>query len=131
MEIQWEEIVMFYITKEFTFEAAHQLNLVPEGHKCRNLHGHSYRVQIVLQSVSLNESGMILDYAELNWLGEFILQHLDHKVLNDVLHFEPTAEQLAVFLYETCTINKPDWTKYLHCIRVSETARTWAEYRGQ
>jgi 6-pyruvoyltetrahydropterin/6-carboxytetrahydropterin synthase len=119
---------MFTISKEFTFEAAHRLNLVPDGHKCRNLHGHSYRVQIVLQSVSLNECEMVLDYAELNWLGDFILRNLDHKILNDVFSFEPTAERIAQYLYNVVVVHKPDWLKYLQCIRVSETAKTWAEY---
>lgn len=120
---------MFYISKEFTFEAAHRLNLVPEGHKCRNLHGHSYRVQVVLKSVSLDACEMVLDYGELNWLGDYLLRNFDHKVLNEVLNFEPTAERIAEYIYNVCTVHRPAWTKYLDCIRVSETTRTWAEYR--
>ena len=71
---------------------------------------------------------MVLDYAELGWLGDFILRNLDHKTLNDVVNFEPTAERIAEYLYKVCVVHKPDWIKYLDCVRVSETVRTWAEY---
>jgi hypothetical protein len=54
------------ISKTFTFEAAHYLPGVPEGHKCRRLHGHSYAVTVELRNDELDQAGMVLDYGEVS-----------------------------------------------------------------
>ena len=74
------------IFKEFTFEAAHKLPLVPEDHKCSNLHGHSFRVKIYLDG-PLNEFGWVMDFSQVKsicspiiaiWLWNNLIGHLQN-----------------------------------------------------
>ena len=117
---------MFTITKQFHFSASHQLKGLPPEHPCARLHGHNYVVEVVLQSGKLNEIGFVRDYTELNLLKKKIDDELDHRHLNDVLGDEcVTAEQLAKWLYDWCKTRWPEVT----AVRISETPKTWAEYR--
>lgn len=116
---------MYLITKDFAFEAGHHLTKVPEGHKCGRPHGHSYRVRVQLASVELNEMGFVVDYGELDALKQFIDETLDHRVLNEVVDFETTAENLAAWLFGWCVTRWPQ----VVAVGVSETAKTWAWYR--
>lgn len=115
---------MYTISKQFSFDASHQLNGLPEGHKCTRLHGHTYRVEVVLQSETLNNVGFVMDYGELKPLKDYIDTLLDHRHLNDVLLFQTSAENIARHLYDFCKQYWPQTVK----IRVSETPKTWAEY---
>ncbi len=116
---------MYTIAKRFEFSASHRLENLPQSHKCHNLHGHNYVVEVILQSKSLNEFGFVVDYTELNELKNFLDTNYDHKHLNDIYKETPTtAENIAKTLYEWC---KNRWPQ-THKIRVSETAKTWAEY---
>lgn len=115
----------YQISKKFTFEASHQLHGLPEGHKCMRLHGHSYRVVVVLKSETLDEHGFVVDYGELGLLKNYIDKNLDHRHLNNALDIDnPTAEKIAEHLYQLCK----KWWPQTACVRVSETANTWAEY---
>ena len=116
---------MYKITKQFHFSAAHQLEGLPDGHPCSRLHGHNYIIEIVLQNNTLNEVGFVVDYGDLALLKQFIDEKLDHRHLNDVLPFQTSAENIAKFLYDWC---KQKWIETA-AIRVSETPKTWAEYR--
>ncbi len=117
---------MFTITKQFNFSASHQLKNLPDSHPCARLHGHNYIVEVVLQSEELDRTGFVRDYTELNRLKEMIAEKLDHRHLNDVLGDScVTAEQLAYWLYQWC---KKEWQEVV-AVRISETPKTWAEYR--
>lgn len=72
----------FVIEKRVTFEAAHSLPSMPEGHQCRRLHGHSYKVDVVLASAALDEDGMVVDFGK---ISDAIKSTFDHQNLNDVL----------------------------------------------
>jgi 6-pyruvoyltetrahydropterin/6-carboxytetrahydropterin synthase len=85
------------ISKEFEFSASHVLAGLPEGHKCRRLHGHSYRVQVTLHGET-DEHGFVIDFGELKWIRNYIDDTIDHSHLNDVLGFNPTAENIAIWL---------------------------------
>lgn len=115
---------MYKITKHFHFSASHQIRSLPNGHPCKELHGHNYIVIIELCSRELNEYGFVVDLSELASLKEMIDTNLDHKHLNDVLPYEPTTENLARFLYDWA---KTRWAQTC-CIKVSETPKIWAEY---
>ena len=115
---------MYIITKEFEFAASHQLSGLPEGHKCGRLHGHNYRVEVVLQSPTLDDVGFVRDYGELKLLKIYIDNFLDHRHLNDILPDNPTAENLARYLYEMCA----GWWPETSQVRVSETPKVWASY---
>lgn len=112
------------ITKQFSFEAAHQLTGLATGHKCSRLHGHSYRVEVVLEGEP-DARGFVVDYSDLAPFGEFLDEKFDHYFINDVVDFQTSAENLAKYFYEWC---KARWPQVV-AVRVSETQKTWAEYR--
>lgn len=118
---------MFTITKRFTFEAAHQLHGLPDGHQCGRLHGHSYAVELVLQSEALTPPGFVVDYGDLAPFANWVKQSLDHRNLNDVFAAPTTAENLARAMFDVARAIQPDWP--LVAVRVFETAKTSAEYR--
>ncbi|MHC1579744.1 MAG: 6-carboxytetrahydropterin synthase QueD [Candidatus Alkanophagales archaeon] len=78
------------------FSAAHRLPQ-HEG-KCRELHGHTYRVEVVFEGEQ-KEDGMVADFSQLKGVVRDALEALDHKYLNEVLE-NPTSENIAVFILE-------------------------------
>jgi 6-pyruvoyltetrahydropterin/6-carboxytetrahydropterin synthase len=117
---------MYRITKEFHFSASHQLFGLPEDHQCARLHGHNYIVVVELVSDTLNPHGFVRDYLELAPLKRYIDDELDHRHLNDVLGDDcVTAERMARHLYDWCAAR---WGETA-AVKVSETPKTWAEYR--
>lgn len=115
--------VIYRIGKTFQFAASHQLTHLPEGHKCKRLHGHTYSVSVTLATQTLNEDGFVVDFAELDQIGAFIRENLDHQHLNAVLAFMPTCELIAQFIAEKFQALP------IESVRVSESPSTWAEYR--
>ncbi|MET7968731.1 6-carboxytetrahydropterin synthase QueD [Micromonospora sp. NPDC005305] len=115
------------ISKEFSFSASHQLDELPEGHQCGRLHGHNYRVEVELsaQREALTKPGFVRDYGELSRLKTWLDDNLDHRHLNDLMSGNPTAENLAMWIFEEWVGEYPE----LSAVRVSETPKTWAEYR--
>lgn len=71
--------------KDFTFEAAHRLPNVPDGHKCGRLHGHSFVVRLEITGEVDKHTGWIIDFAELKAIFKPTLDRLDHYYLNDIL----------------------------------------------
>jgi len=107
------------IGRTYRFEAAHYLPRVPEGHRCRNLHGHNYRVTIV-QCGSLDARGFVKDFAEIDSVVEPLVDQLDHRLLNDVEGLEnPTAEVIAAWFFSRI----PDCER----VCVHENDDSWAE----
>jgi len=114
--------VTYLISKTFRFAAAHHLPRLPEGHKCRRVHGHNYAVTLVLEAGRLDEQGMVLDYGELDEVRSWIAHTLDHRDLNDVLGDLATAEALADYVYSTWQAAYPRLCE----VTVSETPDTTA-----
>lgn len=117
----------YIISKDFTFAASHQLNGLPDTHKCARLHGHNYVVRIELTG-ALDEVGFVLDYGELGVIG-MLLDDLDHRHLNDLFSFNPTAELLAEWLWREAVRYLPAGSWRVSGVGVSETPKTWAWYR--
>jgi len=114
--------MLFTISKDFDFAAGHQLGDLPEGHQCARPHGHNYIVRVVLQSSGLRPPGFVMDYGDLSSLKAYLDETFDHRWLNDVVEFEPTAENLAAHLLGWCsTMGWP-----VKRVGVSETPKTWA-----
>ncbi len=116
---------MYRITKEFHFSASHQLSHLPDGHQCARLHGHNYIVVVELASAELNADSFVRDFGELKALKTYIDENFDHRHLNDVLDCISTSENMARHFYDYCVARWPETT----AVRVSETPKTWAEYR--
>ena len=85
---------MYEVKKRFEISAAHYLSLDYES-KCTNLHGHNWIVDVYLRSENLNQNGMVMDFTHIK---KKIQQKFDHKVINEVVDFNPTAENLAKYI---------------------------------
>lgn len=87
---------MYYIEKTLEISGSHQLKLDYES-KCTNLHGHNWIVTICCKSEKLNHNGMVEDFT---LIKEKIQDRLDHQHLNNVVDFNPTAENMAKWIVE-------------------------------
>ncbi len=116
------------LVKSFTFEAAHLLPCFPEAHKCRRLHGHSFRVDVVVEGEVDPSKGYLVDYGEIKQACEPLRVQLDHHYLNDIAGLEnPTSEMVAVWLWDRLKPALP----LLAEIVVHETCTSRCEYRGR
>jgi 6-pyruvoyltetrahydropterin/6-carboxytetrahydropterin synthase len=116
------------IFREFTFEAAHRLPNVPEGHKCARLHGHSYKVIVHVEAPVGPESGWVMDFGDLKKAFRPLEARLDHYYLNDIEGLEnPTSEVLARWIWERLKPALPD----LSALTVRETCTSGCTYRGE
>jgi 6-pyruvoyltetrahydropterin/6-carboxytetrahydropterin synthase len=84
---------MYYLKKTMEIAGAHKLDLDYES-KCRNIHGHNWKITIYCKSETLNKNGMIIDFSEI----KRIVNSLDHQNLNEILPFNTTAENIAEYL---------------------------------
>lgn len=115
------------LTKSFTFEAAHALPTFPEGHKCRRLHGHSFRVEVRVAGTVPAERGYLIDYGEIKAACEPVQERLDHYCLNEIPGLEnPTAENLARYIWDALRPALPQ----LAAVTVFETCTSACVYRG-
>jgi len=116
------------IFKEFTIEAAHWLPNVPEGHKCRRMHGHSFRIQISVDGPVDDRLGWVMDFADLKAAFQTIEDQLDHRCLNDVEGLDnPTSENLARWVWLRLQRSLPALSK----VTVRETCTSGCVYTGQ
>lgn len=116
------------IYKDFTFEAAHRLPNVPEGHKCARLHGHSFRVRVVVRGPVEPDTGWVMDFGELKGAFRPLYERLDHNYLNDIPGLEnPTSEHLARWIWRELCPRLPALAE----VRVRETCTSGCVYRGE
>jgi 6-pyruvoyltetrahydropterin/6-carboxytetrahydropterin synthase len=114
------------IFREFTFEAAHRLTHVPDGHKCGRLHGHSYHTEIRVTG-SVNEAGWVMDFSDIKTAFAPLLDQLDHRYLNDIPGLDnPTSENLARWIWDRLAGILP-----LAQVLIRETCTTGCIYRGE
>lgn len=115
------------LVRTFHFDAAHSLNRAPAGHKCRALHGHSYRVDIHITGEVDPQHGWVMDFGDLRKIVNPLIDELDHHHLNDIPGLEnSTAEGLAKFLWDRIA---PDLT-LLSAVVVWESDTSRCIYRG-
>jgi 6-pyruvoyltetrahydropterin/6-carboxytetrahydropterin synthase len=115
------------ITQAFTFEAAHRLPRVASTHRCFNMHGHSYRVELQLAGEVDPETGFVIDFFDIETVFLPLFRQLDHHCLNDIDGLEnPTAENIAVWIWQR---TRPQLAQ-LSRVTVYETPLCWAEYEG-
>ncbi|AZJ19493.1 6-carboxytetrahydropterin synthase QueD [Bacillus wiedmannii] len=125
------------VSKEFTFDAAHHLHCY-EG-KCKNLHGHTYKVVFGISGY-VNEIGLAIDFGDIKeiWKNEIEI-YLDHRYLNETLPaMNTTAENMVVWIYEKMAEallkdNRANEYKgaRVEFVRLFETPTSYAEVRRE
>jgi 6-pyruvoyltetrahydropterin/6-carboxytetrahydropterin synthase len=115
------------IFKEFTFDSAHRLPNVRDGHKCSRLHGHTYKVVIAVAGPVGEFSGWVRDFADISTAWVDLHMVLDHNYLNEIDGLEnPTSELLAVWIWDRIIGKLPD----LVSVTVRETCTSGCVYKG-
>jgi 6-pyruvoyltetrahydropterin/6-carboxytetrahydropterin synthase len=116
------------IFKVFHIDAAHRLPDVPSGHKCANLHGHSFRIEIHISGSVNTKLGWVIDFADIAQAFQPLHDQLDHKYLNDVEGLSnPTSENLAVWLWQRLQPALPQLSKII----VQESPESGCIYKGK
>ena len=96
------------LVKTFRFEAAHTLPKAPDGHKCRRLHGHSYRVDVHLTGQADPQTGWVVDFGEMKRVVGPVLDVLDHRCLDDIPGLQnSTSENLCKYIWDRVTAGQP------------------------
>jgi len=121
---------MYELAVQLEFSAAHHLRDYPG--KCSRLHGHNYRVEVTVAGQQLNRHGMIIDFGQLKQICQQVIDELDHSLLNDHPFFQqhnPTAENIARYLYTQAAEALTNTEVNLEAVRVWESATSSATYR--
>ncbi len=114
--------------RDVTFEAAHRLPHVPPGHKCARLHGHSFRIRLVVRGPVDPHTGWLMDFGDIKAAWAPLDRQLDHYYLNDIAGLEnPTSEVLAKWIWGRLVGTLPA----LHEVQVHETCTSGCVYRGE
>ena len=121
----FHKILILY--KQFTFDAAHYLPKVPDGHKCKQMHGHTYHLTIFIEGEVLEERGWVLDFGDIKELLKPVLGIIDHALLNNIPGLEnPTAELFSIWLWDKIKPLLPELKK----IELKETPPSGVIYEG-
>lgn len=89
------------ISKQFIFDAAHFLPNVPDGHKCKNIHGHTYHLTVLIDGPLQEKLGWVIDYGDLKKAIAPVIMQVDHQLLNNIPGLEnPTSEMLVVWIWQ-------------------------------
>jgi 6-pyruvoyltetrahydropterin/6-carboxytetrahydropterin synthase len=125
---------MFEASVEETFAAGHALR----GYhgKCENVHGHNYRVRVLVAGEELDAAGLLIDFVDLKQILRRIIERLDHQFLNDVPPFDelnPSAENMARYFHQEMTRQldgaaRPNPVRVAE-IKIWETDTATATYR--
>ncbi len=117
------------IQLDFRFDSAHFLPLVPDNHKCKAMHGHTYWATVTLTGEN-NEAGWIADFGDIRKLVNPVISKLDHTLLNAIPGLEnPTVENITAYIYhqlestiENITSVEVKETPFSRCIYSREDA---------
>ena len=116
------------IFKQFTFDSAHFLPMVPEGHKCREIHGHTYKLTVFVEGPLDVNLGWVSDFTNIKQIVNDTIDIVDHKLLNNIEGLEnPTCEILSVWLWKKIKNEIP----FLSKIELYETPTSGVIYDGR
>jgi 6-pyruvoyltetrahydropterin/6-carboxytetrahydropterin synthase len=110
------------LSSEFHYDSAHYLPMVPPGHKCGRMHGHTYHLTVTLDG-PVREDGFVIDFADVKTAIAPLIEQLDHHLINDVID-NPTVENQLLWLWDR--IDLP-----LHELSLREGEKNTATYRGE
>jgi len=120
--------MIIILSKDFEFDAAQALPQFPEGHKCHNLHGHSFKLTVSVRGTVDEATGIFYDHAVISDAMVPILKQLDHVYLNDVPGLEnPTIENLSRWIWQKLDPNLAG----LYELVLHETPSARCVYRGE
>jgi 6-pyruvoyltetrahydropterin/6-carboxytetrahydropterin synthase len=115
------------IYKVFTFDAAHQLPNLPDDHKCKRLHGHTFKVQVYVNDQLDDKMGWVIDFYDIKDVVSPIIDQLDHRYLNEIKGLEnPTSENISKWLWAKIAPTLP----ILSQIIVQESPNSGVCYKG-
>jgi 6-pyruvoyltetrahydropterin/6-carboxytetrahydropterin synthase len=114
---------MHTVFKDFTFEACHSLPHLPKGHKCKRMHGHSYKVRVYATGPINSKTGFVVDYARLSQAWKPLYDAIDHGCLDDLMQ-PSTSENLAQWIF----VRMKKKVKQVCRVVVNETATAGCEY---
>jgi len=115
------------IFKKFTFDSAHALPNVPDGHKCKEVHGHTYKLTLFIEGDLIDHLDWVMDFAVVKKTVDPIIDIVDHKYLNDIEGLEnPTCEKIAIWLWNKIKVGIPA----LKRIELNETPTSGVIYEG-
>jgi len=122
---------VYTIFFESHFAASHQLH----GYQgeCKDLHGHTWKVRVEINSSQTNDIGISIDFRQLKEITRSVLELLDHRHINEVPPFDqinPTAENLSKFIYESVKAKLPDSVQ-MSRVTVWESAQYGITYSEQ
>jgi 6-pyruvoyltetrahydropterin/6-carboxytetrahydropterin synthase len=122
---------VYEVTIRQSFSAAHRLKEI--GGACEKLHGHNFIVEVSLSSPALTDAGIVIDFKVVKEWTHQILKELDHKYLNELSYFDglnPSAENIARFIYDRVLEKAKDRHLDVASVTVWESEDTRASYRG-
>lgn len=111
------------------FAAAH--NLRNFRGKCENLHGHNWKIEVVMRGTELDESGVVVDFGEVKQVTRQLLSEIDHKYLNDLPYFSthnPSSENIARYLFERLTERLNKGSRRIYSVTAWESGDACATY---
>ncbi|MBA5942280.1 MAG: 6-carboxytetrahydropterin synthase QueD [Methanophagales archaeon] len=106
------------------FSAAHSLSR--HLGKCKNLHGHTYKVDVVVEGEKREDTGCVADFADIKAVIEDVIVLVDHKYLNEIIHY-PTTENIALFIKAEIEkrLNGSNLAVTLRSIKIWEGKEKW------
>jgi len=110
------------------FDAAHYL---PGHHKCGNVHGHTYHIEVAFNVSEPNKNGITVEFGTLKRIvKQYVSEDFDHKLINDVIKTPPTAENIAYIVFNTlnCVLKMEKIAAYVSSVTVWETENCGARY---
>jgi len=115
------------VCKTFSIEAARSLPHLPENHPCSKIHGHSFKITLMVSGPVDKDTGFVMDFGELETLFEPLRKQIDHSYLNDIEGLEnPSSENLCKWIWKKLILSLPRLSQ----IEIRETDSTNCIYKG-
>ena len=116
------------VFKTFSIEAARFLPNLPDDHPCTNIHGHSFKITIIVTGDINETTGFVIDFGDIDTAFKPIFQMIDHSYLNDIEGLEnPSSENMCRWIWTRLGTTLPGLSQ----IEIKETDSTGCTYKGE